>query len=235
MTVQEAPDAPKPLLLSDEEKRVLELHDRLQQLQLEIALLTAQNNYVPSTTTSSLEEGRAIKAAQKELLDSRARYVLRNETVESVVMANPIMQAVHSGANASPIERDLLPVLEQRDAASVTLAKQSAELRALLDELAEVEGRSLRLGRENADLAAEALRLAGEANRRNNGTGEPWADADPDLAAEIVELEAQVRASRKRWRVVKGTASAFVAGSGVDWARDAELRDIVLDAEDDDI
>ena len=37
-----------PLLLSDDEKRILYLHDRLQQLQLEIALLTAQKNYDPS-------------------------------------------------------------------------------------------------------------------------------------------------------------------------------------------
>lgn len=50
-----------------------------------------------------------MKADQHELLDSRARYVLRNEAVESVVVANPIMQAVHSGTNASPVER-LVPL-----------------------------------------------------------------------------------------------------------------------------
>jgi chaperonin cofactor prefoldin len=33
------------LVLSDSEKRVLELYDRLQQLQLEIALLTAQKDH----------------------------------------------------------------------------------------------------------------------------------------------------------------------------------------------
>ena len=38
---------PPPLPLSDDERRVLELHGRLQQLQLEIALITAQNSYVP--------------------------------------------------------------------------------------------------------------------------------------------------------------------------------------------
>jgi hypothetical protein len=38
---------PSPLLLSDDEKRVLELYDRLQQLQLEVAMLTSQKNFVP--------------------------------------------------------------------------------------------------------------------------------------------------------------------------------------------
>lgn len=46
-----------------------------------------------------------VESAQNELLESRARYVLRNEVTESVVMANPVLQAVHGGTNASPIER----------------------------------------------------------------------------------------------------------------------------------
>ncbi len=41
-------EPPTPLLLSDDEKQILESHDRLQQLQLEIALLKAQKNYNPS-------------------------------------------------------------------------------------------------------------------------------------------------------------------------------------------
>ena len=48
MADETATEVPAPLLLSDDEKRILELHDRLQQLQLEIALLTAQKNYDPS-------------------------------------------------------------------------------------------------------------------------------------------------------------------------------------------
>ena len=140
-----------PLLLSRDERRVLELHDRLQQLQLEIALITAQNSYVPGMLTPSVaspssalrvsftpqsrwgvrysihtnippagttgpdnEDTSAsdpVKAARENLLDSRARYVLRNEATEAVMAANPIMQAVHSGTNASPIERSVTPAL----------------------------------------------------------------------------------------------------------------------------
>lgn len=35
------------LPLADNEKRILDLYDRLQQLQLEVALINAQNNYQP--------------------------------------------------------------------------------------------------------------------------------------------------------------------------------------------
>lgn len=46
-----------------------------------------------------------------------------------------------------------------------------------------------------------------------------------------MELEGRLAASEQKWRVIKGTASAVVAGSGVDWARNPELRDVVLDPE----
>ncbi|KAI0889351.1 centromere protein H (CENP-H)-domain-containing protein [Annulohypoxylon maeteangense] len=223
-----ATEVATPLLLSHDEKRILELHDRLQQVQLEIALLTAQKNYNPNTSTSS--KNGSIEAAQKALLDSRSKYVLRNQVVESVVAANPILQAVHNGTKASPIERDLLPALEQRDQSSSILSQQSTELRGLLDEITNVESESLRLGRENVDLAAKLLDLAEQTDRDKAEA----INMVPERAAEISRLEDQVKLSRQRWRVLKGTASAVVAGSGVDWSRDAELRDIVLDPENDD-
>lgn len=43
--------------------------------------------------------------AQTELLESRAKYALRHDVAESVIMASPVLQAVHGGPNASPIER----------------------------------------------------------------------------------------------------------------------------------
>ncbi|KAF3062048.1 hypothetical protein GL218_03762 [Daldinia childiae] len=219
---------PTPLLLSDDENRILGLHDRLQQLQLEIALLSAQKNYDPRISPPTGDG--SIEVAQKALLDSRSKYVLRNQVVDSVVAANPILQAVHNGTKASPIERDLLPILEQRDQSSSALAQQSSELRTLLDEITEVESQSLRLGRENVELASKLLELAEQTNRNKAEA----VNLDPERAAEISNLEGQVKLSRQRWRVLKGTASAVVAGSGVDWSRDSELRDIVLDPENED-
>lgn len=121
-------------------------------------------------------------------------------------------------------------MLEQRDQSSSTLSQQSTELRSLLDEITDVESESLRLGRENVDLAARLLDLADQTDRNKAEA----VSVDPARAAEVAQLEDQVRLSRQRWRVLKGTASAVVAGSGVDWSRDAELRGIVLDREGDD-
>ncbi|KAK7932583.1 Centromere protein Cenp-H [Apiospora marii] len=212
------------LLLSDQEKRVLELYDQLQQLQLEIALINAHNSYVPGR-----QEPQSIEAAQEALLETRAKYVLRNDVAESVLSVKPVLQAVHAGSRASPIERDLLPVVQERDATSTTLAQQSTELRATLDDLTETEAKVLRLSRENVDLASEVLELAAEEKRQRDDA----LISNPAHREAIAQLEAQVRISHRRWRVMKGTASAIVAGSGVDWAQDEGLRRMVLDEDED--
>lgn len=106
------------------------------------------------------------------------------------------------------------------------MQKQSNELRSVLDQLTEVESETLRVSKKNQELAQEVLRLVEEADR-----GKTDAIADPAARKEIEKLENKLKASRQKWRVMKGTASGVVAGSGVDWARDRLLRDIVLDPE----
>lgn len=46
-----------------------------------------------------------VESVRNELLESRAQYALQGEVAESVMMVNPVLQAVHGGTNASPIER----------------------------------------------------------------------------------------------------------------------------------
>lgn len=122
---------------------------------------------------------------------------------------------------------DLLPHISVRDNTSVVLAQMSNEIRATLDKLTEVEAESLRIGRRNIELTAEVFRLAEEAEKRRTGETD-----DPAVQTQMARLQAEFKASRQRWKVTKGTASAIVAGSGVDWARDPELRYMVLDPEE---
>lgn len=124
--------------------------------------------------------------------------------------------------------RDLLPVLTERDSTSITLAQQSTALRQITEEVIVVESQSLRLSRQNVDLAAQVLALAEQTNQQKNA-----AIRDQEQAEEITELEKDVKSARQRWRVMKATASAIIAGSGVDWAADDQLRSIVLDEDDD--
>lgn len=50
---------------------------------------------------------RDIQIAQDELLEAKALYVLRNDIIESILIANPILKAVHTGTNITPIERQV--------------------------------------------------------------------------------------------------------------------------------
>jgi len=46
-----------------------------------------------------------IKDAQQDLLKARAAYQVRSNIIESVLVANPIIKAVHAGTKASIVEQ----------------------------------------------------------------------------------------------------------------------------------
>lgn len=158
-------------------------------------------------------------------------YTLRNGVVNNVLITNPLLKGIHGSTAASPIEQDILPWVQARDAASRDVATQSAAAAKVLAQLTDAEAGVLRAARRNRELAAEVLRLAREADRSRGGGSAGGAGGDPAAEAQVAELEGRLAASRQKWRIMKGTASGIVAGSGVDWAADPVLRDVVLDPE----
>ncbi|KAL7790956.1 centromere protein H (CENP-H) domain-containing protein [Trichoderma ceciliae] len=203
------------LPLSEDETKVLELYDKLQELRLEIAIINAQQ--------AGGRDDENIATAQNALLAARARFRLRNDAIEAVMMANPILKAVHNGTQASPIER------HQRDETSISLAKHAEGMAKLRDDLTRVQVQSIRVGRENIELTGELFELAEQAKQRKVIRLD-----NPEVQREMETLAGEVKSSRQRWKVMKGVASGIVAGSGVDWAKDEDLRNIVLDPEDED-
>lgn len=97
-----------------------------------------------------------------------------------------------------------------------------------MENLTRVEAQHVIVARKNAELATKMIALAKEANTQKKEDIK-----DPSVRAQLDELEEALKVSRQRWRIMKGTASAVVAGSGIDWSRDATLRDLVLDTEGD--
>lgn len=85
-----------------------------------------------------------------------------------------------------------------------------------------------RVIRKNVALTATLFELAEEVKQKQASRLD-----DEETQEEIRRLEGVMKASRQRWRVIKGVASGVVAGSGVDWARDAKLREVVLDLDGD--
>lgn len=120
-----------------------------------------------------------------------------------------------------------MPLIERRDELSITLNQLSKDLLAAREELNDVDGQNRIIARENVELATKMLALAEEANTRSKDS-----ITDPKIRQELDDLEVEMKISRQRWRIMKGTASAAIAGSGIDWARDPKLLAIVLDNEE---
>jgi len=55
---------------------------------------------------------------------------------------------------------------------------------------------------------------------------------DPELRHTLEELQDNTKEAKRRWRIMKSLVSAVIAGSGVNWAHNESLRDLVLDDED---
>ncbi|KAG6160086.1 hypothetical protein E4U11_004096 [Claviceps purpurea] len=214
------------LPLSEDEQRVLDLYGQLQQLRLEIAIMKAHAVYrpVPSTDPNKVSE-----QTQRDVLDARANFRLRNDVVESVMTANPILKAVHNGTNALPAERDLLLYIEQRDRSATAVAKHATDIGFIRNDLTEVQSDTARVVRKNVVLTSTLFELAEEVKKKQATRLD-----DEETQSEMAKLETAMKASRQRWRVIKGLASGIVAGSGVDWARDGKLREVVLDMDGDD-
>jgi len=125
------------------------------------------------------------------------------------------------------LSRDLLPLIHKRDASSIAVTKLSTQIKKGKQELRQIEIENINIGRENAQLAAQMIALAAEANNQRKED-----ITDPKLRQQLDELEAEMKLSRQKWRVMKATASAAIVGSGVDWARDPQLLKVVLDEDE---
>lgn len=105
--------------------------------------------------------------------------------------------------------------------------QHSTDMGQLRAELTKVQSETIRVARTNVDLAAEVIALAEQVQQTKAGHVE-----DAATRADLAQLQIDVKASQRRWRIMKGVASGIVAGSGIDWARDDELCSIVLGPED---
>jgi hypothetical protein len=54
-------------------------------------------------TDAEVEE--QVKKLERECLEARAAYLLKNSVVDNVFTVDPILQAVHAGEGGNPMER----------------------------------------------------------------------------------------------------------------------------------
>ena len=93
--------------------------------------------------------------------------------------------------------------------------------------LFEVERSNMVAIHKNKDLTQELMELVQQTQPK--ATTEV---SDLQQQAQLTYLEREIKPLKRRWRVMKSLLTGTIVGSGVDWARDATLQDLVLDDED---
>jgi hypothetical protein len=82
--------------------------------------------------------------------------------------------------------------------------------------------------RKNRELAATMLVLAEKMKTQSAKDIE-----DPRLRDQIAAEEKELKESRRRMKTLKGILSAMIVGSGINWAADEDLTELVMDDEED--
>ncbi|KAL4926274.1 centromere protein H [Aspergillus undulatus] len=203
---------------SDKEAAIIQLYRQIEEQELENALLQQE-----PISTNNAEE---LATAERELLEARATYTVRKKAVNTVLITDPILKAIHQ-KGSSPAERALLRLINRRDVLSLAQENLTEAQRSIMKELSTLEVKNMQLHKENQELARELLELTKD--------DDSWRERldDPELKQQLAELEADHKKSKAKWETIKSVASAVVVGSGVNWAEDEDLTALVLDEIDD--
>jgi hypothetical protein len=122
------------------------------------------------------------------------------------------------------MSRILSTLIDRRDVLSMAHTNISSDLKSTLDSLLEAQTENRNAMRKNQELASVLLGLAQESE-----DGDRDEITDPELKRHLEDLEGEIGVGKSKWIILKNVMSAVVVGSGVDWARDERLRELVVD------
>ncbi|EER37148.1 conserved hypothetical protein [Histoplasma capsulatum H143] len=215
------------LSLSRKELEALELYDRIQEQELETALLS-QDYSEPRPDDDDDDLEAQLEAAERELLEARSTYSVRRKAIEAILMTDPSIQSVHSISD-SPAERALLPLINRRDLLSLIYVNLSRAHGSCTQSLSNTKVDGMHGTAKTQELVQTLLGLtSAEKSRRE-------AITDPALISQLEAQEKETKAERASWVTMKRVVSALIVASGIDWAADEALHDLVVDDEDDDV
>ena len=122
------------------------------------------------------------------------------------------------------MSRILSTLIDRRDVLSMAHTNISSDLKSTLDSLLEAQTENRNAMRKNQELASVLLGLAQESE-----DGDRDEITDPELKRHLEDLEGEIGVGKSKWIILKSVIGAVVVGSGVDWARDERLRELVVD------
>ncbi|ORY14287.1 centromere protein H (CENP-H)-domain-containing protein [Clohesyomyces aquaticus] len=215
---------------SEQEQVVLALYDQLQELELECSLLEAQENAREPDVSPVADHvlQKQLVAAESALIEVQAEYELRNRITQKVLIMDPVLKAVHGGEHTDYAEKRILPLITENDIVSMVHSSLASRLSASRQALSAAEEQNIAANDKNKDLARTLLTLAEDFRSQSTKDIE-----DPQLRVKVEKEEKGLKASRRRMMTLKGLISGLIVGSGIDWAADSLLRELVMDDEED--
>ncbi|KAF2016142.1 hypothetical protein BU24DRAFT_492293 [Aaosphaeria arxii CBS 175.79] len=215
---------------SDQEQLALQLYDQLKELELQQSLLTAQSEVIqPDVSALSDDDVREqLITAEREMMKARAEYEIRAKATHNVLVMNPTLKAVHGGEDTDYSEKRLLPLIHERDIISMVHGMLNAKMAATTRALSTAEEENMAANQKNTETASVLLKLAEDLKRQSAEDIE-----DVQLRGKVDAVQKELKGSRSRLRTLKGIISGMIVGSGIDWADDEVLRELVMDDDED--
>ena len=119
-------------------------------------------------------------------------------------------------------------MITESDTVSMVHGTLAAKLTATAQALASAEQKNIAANQKNRELSQTLLALAEDMKSQSAED-----ITDPNLRSQVRKVEQEVKESRRRSKTIKGILSAMIVGSGLNWAADDVLRDLVMDDDED--
>lgn len=177
-------------------------------------------------------------------MEAKAEYEIRNRITHNVLVMDPILKAVHGGEQALFAERlvsrgqpkdshliacrRILPLISENDTVSMIHGSQTSQLAATAQALSKAEQENIVANQKNRELAQTMLALAEEMKAQSVRDIE-----DPQLRSQVDAVDKQLKDSRRRVKTLRGILSGMIVGSGINWAADDGLTELVMEDEED--
>jgi hypothetical protein len=123
--------------------------------------------------------------------------------------------------------RRMLPLISENNVVSLLHGSLAAKLATTTQALSIAEQGNIAANERNRDLSKSLLALTDRIGSQSVEDIE-----DPHLREKVQAVEKELRESRRRMRNLKGILSGMIVGSGIDWAEDEVLCELVMDDED---
>ena len=126
------------------------------------------------------------------------------------------------------VSRRLRPLIVENDTIAMVHGRLTSKLASSTRALVTAEPANIVANQKNRELSRTMLALAEATKSQSVEDIE-----DPKLREQIRSVEKELGDSRRRTKTLKGIISAMIVGSGINWAADESLTELVMDDEDD--